>query len=617
LVLKFSLSKKRNALLALLSLVFFVSACGTNTTPVVVSTATLSQPTQLPPTPTLTPEPPKVLNICLAEDPDSLFRYEGRDSLSKQSVFSALYDVDVLFETQPTYANGQARKTAVDVKPGMNVLDGNGKLAVLKEGSLIHPVLDGQLAEPAAWTASAPMQMMQVTLEYTLAPGLVWSDGSPMTAADFLLSYEVANDLRNPQDSWLLDRTASMEALDDRTITWTGIPGFVPVDLSELVFQPLPAAQFSGLSPLEVASILAADETPIGWGAYRITARTPGSEIQLERNPNYNPRPNFDQVVFIVEADLQQASGKLQSGACDVLDPSYHLEGQGRDVLTILGQSGSLVAENFEFVQQLVFGIQPAAYDSSYSPWTATRQDFFGDLRTRQAIAACLAAKPIASEILGARLPEGFSLPEFPAWVTVEQAQALLDEIGWLKDEAQPEAARIATSVENVLDGTVFSVSLLSGTSTMDSEVSQAVVGRLGQCGIKVTHQALSPSELYAPGPEGPLFGRSFDLALVSWQETPGNACELYRSDAIPNGSNYWIGTNLAGMAEAGFDTQCIAFENAELAQNLQEGLELIEELLPSLPLMPQISVWFASDRVDLAGGSAFADIGLWRPVLP
>ncbi len=617
LVLIRSFAKRRNVLLALLSLAFFVSACGSKTTPVIVPTQTLSQPTQVPPTPTLTPEPPKVLNICLAEDPGNLFRYEGRDSLAKQSVFSALYDVDVLFETLPTYANNQAVKTAVDVKPGMSVLDANGKQAVLKEGTLVHPVIDGRLGDPAAWTASAPLQMMQVRVEYTLAPGLVWSDGSPMTAADFLLSYKIANELRNPQDIWLLDRTAGMEALDDRTITWTGILGFVPVDFNELVFQPLPAAQFSGLSPLEIASILAADETPIGWGAYRITARTPGSEIQMERNPNYSPKPAYDQVVFRVEPDLQQAISKLQSGECEVLDPSYHLEGQNKDVLTGLAQSGSLVVENFDLVQQLIFGIQPAAYDSGYSPWSATRQNFFGDLRTRQAIAACLTAEPIAAEILGARLPEGFSLPEISSLGNLEQAQALLDEIGWLLDAAEPNAPRKASGVENVLDGTAFSVSLLSSTSAMDSEVSQAIVRRLGQCGIQAIHQALTPDELYAPGPEGPLFGRNFDLALVSWQQTQMDACELYRSEAVPDTGNYWIGTNLSGLADGSFDAKCTAVGNAELLPSIGDGVDLIAEYLPAVPLLPRISIWAASDRVDLAESSTFAEIRLWQPVIP
>lgn len=235
---------RTNTLLALLSLLLLFSACGGNSTPLVVPTETLSQPTQVPPTPTLTPEPPKVLNVCLAEDPGSLFRFEGRETLAKQSVFSALYDMNGLFETLPTYANNQAVKIAVDVRPGMNVLDGFGKLTVLKEGSLVHPVMNGQLGEPAAWSATAPLQMMQVKVEYKIAPGLMWSDGSPVTSADFLLSYEAANELRNPQDLWLLDRTASIEQIDLTTLIWTGIPGFVPVDLGELIFPPIPFFNF-------------------------------------------------------------------------------------------------------------------------------------------------------------------------------------------------------------------------------------------------------------------------------------------------------------------------------------------------------------------------------------
>ncbi len=608
---------RRNAFLALLSLAFFISACGTKTTPVVVSTATLSQPAQLPPTPTLTPEPPKILNICIAEDPGSLFRYEGRDSLANQSVFSALFEPNILFENLPTYSDSQAVKMAVDVKPGMSVLDGSGEVSILKEGSLVHPVIEGRLGEPVAWSVSAPQQMMQVKVNYKISPGLLWSDGGSVTSADFLLAYEVAKALHNPQDTWLLDRTARIEALNGATLTWTGIPGFVPVDLSELVFLPLPAARFAGMSPAEIGLSAEASETPIGWGAYRIVNRTPGLVIEMERNPYYNPKVAYDQVVILVEPDLQQAIGKLESGECDVLDPSYHLEGQNRDVLTGLAQSGSLVAEDFDLVQQLVFGIQPAAYDNGYSPWAATRQDFFGDLRTRQAVAACLTANPIASEVLGARLPEGFSLPEFSSWGTLEQAQALLDEIGWLRDEAQPEAPRKANGVENVLDGTAFSVSLLSGTSAMDSEVSRAVVRRLADCGIEVTHQALSPAELYAPGPEGPLFGRNFELALVSWQKTPANPCELYRSESVPNSGNYWIGTNLAGLIDTGFDAQCVAVGNAELVQSLGDKVDPIAKYLPAVALMPQISVWAASDRVDLAGSSTFADIELWRPFVP
>ncbi len=601
------LTSKWNLALMLISLILTLSACG-GKSPAIQGSETLSSATQSLPTPTLTPEPPKVLNVCLAEDPGSLYRYDGRNTLSKQSVFAAIYDPEILFEAQPSYENSLAVYSAVDVKAGMMVLDGKGQIAVLKEGSLISPAIDGGLGAPTAWSASVPSQMMQVSAKFQITSGLLWSDGSPIKTADFLLSFQVAKDLRGARDIWLIDRTASLEAPDDTTLIWTGVPGFVPLDFSDLIFPPIPAAQFSGMSTEEIGRAPEAINLPIGWGAYRIVSRD--ANIWLERNPYFSPRAPYDQVVMVIEPDLQQAIGKLNNGACDVLDPSYHLEAQGAEVLTELTGSGSLVAERFELAQQLVFGIKPAFFDGGYSQWTATRQDLFGDLRTRQAIAACLTAEPIASEILGARLPQGFSLPAFPTLGNTADPRALLDEIGWKLDETQPNSPRKANGVENVLDGTVFSVVLLSGTSAMDQEVSQSVVRRLAGCGIEVKHQALPALELYNPGPDGPLFGRKFDLALVTWQEMPGGTCELYRSGEVPNSQNYWIGTNLAGLSEAGFDESCAASENALLAANAQDGMA---EYLPAVPLMPQIKLWFASNRVELAGSSSFNQIGLWR----
>ena len=147
--------------------------------------------------------------------------------------------------------------------------------------------------------------------------------------------------------------------------------------------------------------------------------------------------------------------------------------------------------------------------------------------------------------------------------------------------------------------------------------MSQAVARRLEQCGIEVSSQALPASELYKPGPEGPLFGRNFDLALMSWQPSAAPTCELYRSDAVPNSGNYWIGTNLAGLADAGFDAMCAAVGNAELRQRLAQGADPIAEYLPAIPLMPQISLWAASGRVDLAGAEYFGGLRFWSPAIP
>jgi peptide/nickel transport system substrate-binding protein len=114
---------------------------------------------------------------------------------------------------------------------------------------------------------------------------------------------------------------------------------------------------------------------------------------------------------------------------------------------------------------------------------------------------------------------------------------------------------------------------------------------------VGVEVRTLSPAELYAPGPEGPLFGRQFDLALIAWQPMHGPDCGLYTSWAIPTAENDWIGTNIAGFADSAYDAACTAAALA-LPAEAQAALAAAEaafvEQLPAVPLTapPVIEVW-------------------------
>ena len=83
------------------------------------------------------------------------------------------------------------------------------------------------------------------------------------------------------------------------------------------------------------------------------------------------------------------------------------------------------------------------------------------------------------------------------------------------------------------------------------------VLNALAGVGVEVSVIPLPLEQLYAPGPEGPLFGRNFEMALVSWQSDPVNRCATYMSKTIPSASNHWIGTNLSGLGDEAFDLAC------------------------------------------------------------
>jgi len=78
------------------------------------------------------------------------------------------------------------------------------------------------------------------------------------------------------------------------------------------------------------------------------------------------------------------------------------------------------------------------------------------------------------------------------------------------------------------------------------------------------------------------LFGRKFDLALVSWQTGSEPLCSLYRAKAVPSEANFWVGTNLAGFSDPAFEAACA---------DAQQGDGLAPDY-PAAALLPQLSLW-------------------------
>jgi peptide/nickel transport system substrate-binding protein len=138
--------------------------------------------------------------------------------------------------------------------------------------------------------------------------------------------------------------------------------------------------------------------------------------------------------------------------------------------------------------------------------------------------------------------------------------RALLEAVGWVDDDANPVTARISKGVENVTDLTPFEINLYSGQGALDTAAAAEVGQRLGACGIEVNVSNLPAAQLYAPGPEGILFGRNFDLAIVNWAgyTREANHCGYYLSSQVPSVENNWVGTNLPGYKDLAYDVACL-----------------------------------------------------------
>ncbi|HPH96180.1 MAG TPA: ABC transporter substrate-binding protein [Anaerolineaceae bacterium] len=573
-------------------LALLLAACNTATptpAPTLAPTATATPAptataTPVPPTPTPTP---RTLVVCVGAEPENLYRYSGGQSEAARSILQAVYDgpVDelngaltpVIVEAVPSVDNGGLSVQPVNVSFGDTVINADGDVMTLVKGLTVRPAGCLSRACAVTWDGQTPLQMDQVTARTTLRSGVTWSDGAPVTAADSVLSFKLDADKQTPTQKFMTERTAAYQALDERTVEWKGLPGFVDARAQMTFWAPLPEHQLRGIPASDLLQSLLVTQNPLGWGPYVIDEWTRGDHITLSKNPNYfraaEGLPRFDHLVFrFAKNGAAEALQMLQSGECDLLDRSTHVEDQAAAVAGLLNSQKAVRATSYgpEW-EQLTFGIAPASYDDGYTPGV-DRPDFFGDARTRQAFAACINRQTLAETLFS-----GLSLPGLgyvsaqsslfnPLKQAVDAAAAagstaegmrLLDEAGWVDADNNPATPRTAQNVKNVPAGTLLSLTYWTTDAPLRQQAAAAISQSLGACGIQVTVSALPAQELFAAGPEGKVFSRAFDLVQFSWQGTFQSSCFMYTSERIPTAQNQWLGVNVEGYSSPVMDEAC------------------------------------------------------------
>lgn len=615
-----NLKKKRYAhrlVIFLLLLALFLAACN----PTLPITPEPSTPTQPQPRASATPQPtptaaPPVINVCTAEDPGSLFPYDGNDTASRRTILRILNDGRFenimtgngsgLLTAYPQFGN-MISQVPVPVSAGVVIMDAYGEVTVLQSGKLVRPSQCRAMDCLISWDGSSELTMDQTVVNFKLNPDEKWSDGSPLNSADYLFSFQVMQQMGQPVDQKRLEVTQSLTAKDDYTVEWKGLPGFGGIGLEQYLPLPMPTHQLDDekIDKLELSPFF--HDEFLSWGAYRVKTWQRDVGLVLEPNPNYYRRdeglPEIKDLNIHFVPDQDEALRRLQSGECDALDASY-------DFLSMKTADWQpyLAASNFHLdydnqAVEMVFGIRPAAYDVDYRGAIATRPDWFGDNRTREAFSLAITQAQLNQSIYAPHLPETVSVSPAGIFGPGAKLENLLDEAGW----KLVDGTRIAEGVAGVIDGTAFRITLLTSQSQADQELAALITHTLANLGIEVTAQALPLDQLYMPGPEGPLFGRKFDLALVSWQSDPVSNCATYMSKSIPSNANHWIGTNLAGLQDEDFDRACawnlVSFEPVSTSNSGERcaGIcKIFLEQSPSVKAIDRVRLWVSNKTLQM-----------------
>ena len=365
--------------------------------------------------------------------------------------------------------------------------------------------------------------------QYTfhLNPAATFSDGTPVRASDVLFTLKKIVD---PQTEAArvaggfeqLDLRAS-RVIDDHTILVAFKEALAPQLTRFNDVMVLPEHVYSkGNFKTDFAT------TAVGSGPYRLVRRTPGSEIVLQKRPDYwGERPHLDGVVFKVIVEDSTAWNAMKRGDIDetiIPADTYQMESHQPDLMKTI---------DFRRFYTLQY---------NYVAWN-NRHPLLGDKRVRRALAACIDLQSIVANLYhgtaramnGPFTPDQWSYnPDVPViQYDPEGAKRTLNSLGWLD-----------TNGDGILDkdGKPFRLEMLiTGGSSPSTPFAQLFQAELKKIGVQMDVTTLDPSTFIQRALAG-----NYAAAYLSWDLEPDpDPFALFHSSQIPpHGQNFVFYSN-------------------------------------------------------------------------
>jgi peptide/nickel transport system substrate-binding protein len=502
-----------------------------------------------------------------------------------------------LVENVPSFSAGDVVTRLVSVPVGGRYVD---------EANVIH-INEG----PDALT------LPQLSVTFNLKPDLQWSDGVALTSEDVVLGYHLAQDSQvSGQWRELVERTDRFRALDDHTLRWEGVPGYLSRDYPSFIYPPQPAHRWRGKPLSEILQ----DLTPPGTGPFDIVAWERGREVRLRPNPYYGGVEAIQLAEIIVRFPQESVDAwpqLLAEGVCDIVlsDPAMSVTWDAW--ADLLAEKAAIlyadVSPDSTFMR-LDFNLAPL---HAQAPLLSQR-------RVRLALAYCINRVHLAtaSPDQGLVPAEGFLPPGHPAFDTEtldrieynpEKGRALLNAAGWY--DGNGDNLREAHGVEGIPEGQPLTLTLHLAPQYI--LIAAHLSTDLSLCGVGIEPQPTEAQILYAADAASPLFGRTFDLALFGWQAEAPLVCGAWRSDRIPTPENGWQGENFSGYTSEVYDDACeraLTSVRTEVQwEALRQSQALLTHDLPTLFLAWRPTWFVARPEVQGLQADGTAPGTLWN----
>ncbi|RIL09463.1 hypothetical protein DCC79_10965 [bacterium] len=626
----------RNDAAAALACLVAAAACGgTGGSPSPTSVAPALDATPAPATAAPAPAGPAVDNMSFdaaapggtliigqGQEPDSLYLY-GTGMLASSHIFHSLYDgpIDTLdFDHQPV------------ILEALPKIEDDGPDAVLERVSV---AAGGRYVDPETQEVVTATQQVadlpQLTVRFRIVEGVTWQDGTPVTAHDSVFAQALSCDPLTPVSKYVCERTASYTAVDDATVEWKSLPGFTDQTYYSNFYTPLPRHQPGAdgqtkMADMDAGAILkdeAFTRKPYAYGAYMVDEWVSGDNVTLVRNPHYWRAPEglpfLDKVVhrFIPNGDsLIQAAvaGEIDVATTDGLDVSQ------AEVIDAAVADGKIVSSYLTGTtwEHMNFNLDPVD----------DRPPLGACLPIRQAVAHATDRQNMVDEVMlgKSRIAHTFVPEEHWAYppedmlvaydYDPEAAKRILDDFGFKDgdgDGIREAEKNITCPIAVGLDGATKDLTIPAGTplelELMTTEgrpyreqTTLLMQQNLKNVGIDASLQYIASNTFFGDGPDGPVFGRRYDLAEYAFSFGVMPPVSRYYCTDIPSAENAWAGGNHPAWCNPAYDRAAKQAENTlERAAALplyHQALQLLMQDIPALGLYARVNVRVASPEV-------------------
>ena len=430
--------------------------------------------------------------------------------------------------------------TSSSIEDAVVSLFGEGLVSVNEKGEYV-PVLAKELP-----TVSED----GLVVTWKLLEGVKWSDGSDFNCDDVKFTMEGAlSDLSQVSASGYRD-IESLECPDPYTVVATFGEVYAPYLRLFSYTVPDTAGALEDMESWDM------NRNSIGTGPFMLTEWVPGDHLTFSKNPYYREegKPYLDSVIIKILPSREVGMQLLGTGEIhalwDLTEANFpelqQLEGQGVSFVSTVTGENELLSLNFGAND----GTAPA------DPSTAPHPILY-DLKVRQALQYAIDKQQIVDALLygnvnagNSAVPVGtFACPQPVSEFSLEKANALLDEAGWV----------VGADGIREKDGVRMSLKIATTTGNQLREQTEQVLAEmLKAAGIELVIENV-PSDVLFAGWEsdGMRDHGTYDIVMYTTGPSTDPDSHLYssfHSSEIPTADNEGTGANFSRYINADVD---------------------------------------------------------------